>query len=165
MRKGILLLIFAVFMVGCAREVEVYESQRPKTTDMQDLNLYERKQQRIDSTEKEETEEASEEVTEPPETEATEETTETHESEETEATERYEDAGYPMDVTLLAGLNMRDGPGTEYQVIFPLVEGDELTVIGQVNGTDGSAWYRVVYLDTNGYVDAETLANASDLPE
>lgn len=164
MRKGILLLIFAVLMVGCAREVEVYESQRPKTADMQDLNLYERKQQRIDSTEKEETEEATEEVTEALETEAIAETTEAPESEETEAAERYDDAGYPMDVTLLPGLNMRDGPGTEYQVIFPLTEGDEITVIGQVNGEDGP-WYRVEYLDTNGYIDAATLASASDIEE
>lgn len=165
-----------VLMIGCQRDPEVYESQRPKTADMQDLNLYERKNEQIgaktEMTEEDtEVTESTEEVTEETEdtevteaeTEATEDTEE--ETEDTEDTETFEGSStYPQEVYLSGPLNMRDGPGTEYQVEVPLDAGDTVEVIGQVMGAEGP-WYRVNYYDESGYVDAEALGLVSDFQE
>lgn len=167
-------MLAVVLMIGCQREPEKYLSQRPKTADMQDLNLYERKNQQIGATTEEETEVTEETVEVTEETEVSEEETEVTE-EETEVTEETEEATeetetfegsstFPQQVYLTGPLNMRDGPGTDYQVLVPLDAGDMIDVIGQVMGSNGP-WYRVTYYGDSGYVDADALGVVSDFDE
>ncbi len=57
------------------------------------------------------------------------------------------------------GANVRSGPGTEYEVIDSVLEGEELRTTGAVDG-----WYRVEYGSTTGYI-SETLLDVIREPE
>ena len=53
-----------------------------------------------------------------------------------------------------SGVNFREGPGTEYNVIATLTRGTEVTV----NGLYNSSWYSVTYNGRSGYISSAYLS-------
>lgn len=154
---GMILLCLLIGLTGCQRKPETYASQREKTADMQDVKIQQMKQTQTGPDTGIKTEKPESETTEPPATERP----------APPATEPVppvdpESMEYPMDVVLTGELNMRDGPGEEYQVIYSLDDGDALEVIGTVFSEAGEPWYRVVYNGERGYVDATALSYVSN---
>ncbi len=141
-------VLFAFFILtylitGCSRTAEHYVSRREKTPDMQDAKIREMKNETTEDAVTETEEEVTEEVTEPPMTETTEEDPETENENETAELEGF--------------LNMRSGPGVEYDVILLLEEGDQITLLEEEYAEDDTLWYIVSYGDVRGYVEEEAF--------
>lgn len=49
-------------------------------------------------------------------------------------------------------LTVRAGPGTSYQALGRVYNGDSLTIIGEENSAEGKLWYQIRYGDGVGYV-------------
>ena len=74
-----------------------------------------------------------------------------------------------------SSLNVRKGPGTTYDSLGYLKEGDFVTITGEANAADGKLWYQITYDDSTGYVsssyivlvdtDAAFEASIADFPE
>lgn len=165
MKKSILwvvLLLVAVLFAGCAREVEAYESKRPKTANMEDVRILEMKTgQVVAATEvlNAATEAAALTETEPATEAKTEQLPETEKA--TESAPDKPIGEFPYDIVLTGDLNMRDGPGDEYGVTYSLEEGDTVEVVGRVAGA-GGIWLRVRYEGDPGYVYKESLDLVSE---
>lgn len=78
-------------------------------------------------------------------------------------------------VTGASSLNVRSGPGTGNTSIGYVTEGQQVTIVGEVNASDGKLWYQIEYADTTGYVssgyivlietDADFEASIAAFPE
>lgn len=51
-----------------------------------------------------------------------------------------------------SSLNVRSGPGTAYSRVTSLSKGTSVTVINEVNGSDGKRWYQIRFGTGTGYV-------------
>ncbi len=51
-----------------------------------------------------------------------------------------------------SSLNVRSGPGTSYSRVTSLSKGTSVTVINEVNGSDGKLWYQIRTSSGTGYV-------------
>lgn len=55
-------------------------------------------------------------------------------------------------VTNASSLNVRSGPGTSYSRVASLGKGTAVTVVNEVNGSDGKRWYQIRFSGGTGYV-------------
>ena len=51
-----------------------------------------------------------------------------------------------------SSLNVRSGPGTSYSRVTSVSKGASVTVINEVNGSDGEQWYQIRTGSGTGYV-------------
>ena len=57
-------------------------------------------------------------------------------------------------VVVDTSLNFRNGPGTEYDIIGTLYNGDKGTIIGEDKDSNGTVWYNMVVDGTNGWASS-----------
>lgn len=62
-------------------------------------------------------------------------------------------------------LNVRSGPGTTYDKIGSVTDGQVIRIIGEENATDGTIWYQIKYGDEIGYVSSVYIINIRDVVE
>lgn len=142
-RYLLLMLLGITLLAGCRPTEESYESRREKTADMQDASILEMKEDRKET-------EASVPATEKPVTEkpATEEVTE-------------QEPELPGVVVLTGTLNMRSGPGVDYELLVELDADDVIEILGEEEAED-TIWYQVDYDGTTGFVEEEALGYATE---
>ncbi|MCD8342149.1 MAG: SH3 domain-containing protein, partial [Clostridiales bacterium] len=46
--------------------------------------------------------------------------------------------------------NLRSGPGTEYDRVTSIGEGDAVTVVGSATNDSGEVWYELTFQGANG---------------
>lgn len=161
MKKYVLLLLALsmVLMVSCAREQEQYHSKRQKNENMQDIEILTIKEGQATSTEV---------VVEDPETEEAVATApETDESElvPTNPSETNEREGpFPFTTTIYGILNMREGAGTDYEIVTTLYEGDQVTLTSE-EFVDGDLWYSATSGIYEGYVQSDAYYLVGPSPE
>lgn len=51
-------------------------------------------------------------------------------------------------------LNFRNGPGTEYEIVGTLYNGDKGPIIDEANDSNGTLWYNMVVNGTNGWASS-----------
>ena len=62
-------------------------------------------------------------------------------------------------------LNVRSGPGTTFDKIGSVTDGQVIRIIGEENATDGTVWYQIKYGDGTGYVSSRYIINIRDVVE
>ncbi|XME04131.1 protein kinase domain-containing protein [Lachnospiraceae bacterium C1.1] len=63
----------------------------------------------------------------------------------------YEDSGYVTPAASDGFVNLREGPGTEYDIITPVYNGEELELSGyEEYSTEGRKWLYVYYYESDG---------------
>lgn len=67
------------------------------------------------------------------------------------------DLGYGRVMTNGATLNVRSGPGTDYEQVTTLYSGSVVSLVGMDNG-----WYKIIYKDYEGYVSSDYIVPCLD---
>ena len=62
-------------------------------------------------------------------------------------------------------VNLRGEPSRDAQRVARLQKGESVEVVGSVIGDDGETWYAVTYQGHSGYIRADLVDNASDVPQ
>ena len=62
-------------------------------------------------------------------------------------------------------LNVRSGPGTSYERIGYVTDGQIVRIVGEGNASDGTIWYQIKYGDGTGYVSSKYIVNVRDVVE
>ncbi|MCD7857191.1 MAG: N-acetylmuramoyl-L-alanine amidase [Clostridiales bacterium] len=76
--------------------------------------------------------------------------TDEEEADETEAEGAQDEDGWPQDGTVISGLNLRSGPGTEYGRVTTIGVGHTVTMVGSTTNDSGEVWYEVTFQGTDG---------------
>ncbi|MCQ2535527.1 MAG: SH3 domain-containing protein [Lachnospiraceae bacterium] len=64
-----------------------------------------------------------------------------------------EEAKYVTTAANDGGVNMRSGPGTEYDILVEMIQnGEKLAVCDNAYSSTGKIWYKVIYNDIEGWV-------------
>ncbi len=75
------------------------------------------------------------------------------EPDETDADEGedvQDEDGWPQDGTVTTGLNLRSGPGTEYDRVTTIAEGYSVTVVSSTTNDSGEVWYELTFQGADG---------------
>lgn len=62
-------------------------------------------------------------------------------------------------------VNLRGEPSRDAQRVARLQKGESVEVVGSVIGDDGETWYAVTYQGHSGYIRADLVDNAGDVPQ
>ena len=87
-------------------------------------------------------------------------TTVDDEESDTVITTEYYITDYEAEMYCTSLLNVRSGPGTEYDRVGQLAEGDEVSITGKVS----NGWYRIHYKGEEAYVSGKYLTDVAPEP-
>jgi len=65
--------------------------------------------------------------------------------------------GKVINVDIGSSLNVRKGPGTQYDSLGRLYANNTVNVTGSANGNDGYVWYKIDFNNTTGYVRSDFI--------
>lgn len=69
--------------------------------------------------------------------------------------------GVPGTITnCTTGVNLRKGPGTNYDKLGSLPKGASVSVLSSEKGSDGKTWYKVAYGTYSGYIRSDFVSTA-----
>ncbi len=62
-------------------------------------------------------------------------------------------------------LNVRSGPGTSFEKIGSVTDGQVIRIIGEESASDGTVWFQIKYGEGTGYVSSGFIINIRDVVE